>query len=73
MMREQRRLQALPPHVTFVTALIAGMNCGQQNRAELLADFGSGCGQNLECSTGARTHGTSQCMKSCLCVTPLRG
>ena len=48
--------------------------CGHEleNRAELVADFGSGCGQNFEGSTAARTHGMSQCMNcgQCHCVTP---
>ena len=36
-------------------AVNAGMNCCE-NRAALVPDFGSGCGQNLEGSTVARTH-----------------
>ena len=31
------------------------MNCGE-NRATLVLDFGSGCGQNVEGSTATRTH-----------------
>ena len=65
-MKHQRRLHALPPDATFVTTL-NGSECGHELRrkSSAVADFGSGCGQNLQGSTAARTHGMSQCMNCC--------
>ena len=42
-------------------AVNAGMNCSE-NRTELVEDFGSGCGQNFEGSTAARTRSRHESM-----------
>ena len=51
-------------------AVNAGMNCSE-NRTELVEDFGSGCGQNFEGSTAARTRSRHESMHDTIAASVL--